>query len=141
MERKSKRPTRQPTGSGKPPALRRSSRDLVALVESSAQSFPQVELRNVFGHSCGFVKGQMAFGLHRDEFFIRLGEEERDQLLLLDGAHHLEPAPGRRMREYVVLPEAVRATPLQLKRWLEKAVAYTASLPPKPKKPAVRKRS
>jgi TfoX/Sxy family transcriptional regulator of competence genes len=144
MDRKSKRPAgaaKRPVGSGKTPPLRRSSRDLVALLESSARSFPQVELRNVFGHSCGFVKGQMAFGLHREEFFIRLGEEDRDQLLLLEGAHHLEPVPGRRMREYVVLPEAVRATPQQLKRWLEMAVTYTAGLPPKPKKPPVRKRA
>jgi len=144
MERKAKRPTgaaKRPSGPGKPPVPRKSSRDLVALLEASVKSLPQVELRNVFGHSCGFVKGQMAFGLSRDEFFIRLSEEDRDQLLLLEGAHQFEPAPGRRMREYVVLPESVRATPQQLKRWLEMAVAYTASLPPKPKKSTARKRA
>ena len=65
---------------------------------------------------------------------IRLSEEERAKFLLLEGASPFEPMPGRPMREYVVVPPAMVTDEGPLRAWLEKALAYARSLPPKPPK-------
>jgi TfoX/Sxy family transcriptional regulator of competence genes len=82
----------------------------------------------------------MAFGLQEEQFFVRIGKDDQAELLSLAGAHHLEPMPGRPMMEYIVLPESVTRSPSKLRSWIEKAIEYTATLPPKLKKPVRGKR-
>ena len=122
------------------PTFRKSSDRLVALFEAAARDFPQVELRKVFGYPCGFVKNHMAFGLHEEHFFVRIGKDDQAQLLSLEGTHHLEPMPGRPMTEYIVLPESVTRSRSKLRTWIEEAIDYTATLPPKVKNPVRGKR-
>ena len=93
-----------------------------------------VEVRKMFGYPAAFVGGNMAAGLHQETVMVRLPEEER--LARLDEGWSLfEPMPGRPMREYVALPVTVFEDPAATRRWIERAAAYTRTLPPKVAKP------
>ena len=93
---------------------------------------PDVERRKMFGFPCVFVNNQLFAGVHQDNIMIRLPEAERTAFLALDGAAHFEPMPGRPMREYVVIPHTMMASPDQILPWLDKYCTYARSLPPKP---------
>jgi len=113
------------------------------LIERFGTALPsdeRVERRSMFGYPCAFVNGNMFCGLHEDRLIVRLAEPERARLLEEPGARQFEPFPGRRMTEYVVVPDPLANPSLQ--RWLSRAFKYAASLPPKPaRRPAKRRRS
>ena len=96
---------------------------------------PGVELRRMFGCPCFFWGGNMFAGIHQENLFVRLGDDERAALLALAGAHQFEPMPDRPMREYVCVPQAMLADRTALEAWLATALAYARTLPPKQKKP------
>lgn len=75
----------------------------------------------------------MTAGLFADRIFVKLDAAGARKLMELPGAAPLEPAPGRVMSGYVLVPEELRASP-EVRVWLEQAFAYAASLPPKAKK-------
>lgn len=101
---------------------------------------PRIERRVMFGYPCAFVNGQMFTGTHEQNIVVRLPEAERAKLLRQDGAAPFVPMPGRPMKEYVAVPPAMLDKPARLRGWMDKALAYAASLPPKEKKrPAKRK--
>lgn len=93
-----------------------------------------VEVRKMFGFPAGFVGGNMAFGLHQDTFMVRLPDDERAERLAA-GWSLFEPMPGRPMREYVALPEAVSADLDEARSWMRRAARYAQSLPPKAASP------
>jgi TfoX/Sxy family transcriptional regulator of competence genes len=115
-----------------------------ALVEEFAAgiaALPGVQARKMFGYPCAFFNGNMFAGLYADELFLRLAAADREELLARPGAHVLEPMTGRPMREYVVAPQEMIAAAggAGWRSWLDKALAYAASLPPKEAKPAKKK--
>jgi TfoX/Sxy family transcriptional regulator of competence genes len=111
---------------------RRAPEQLVMLFgELVAVLPPDAERRKMFGYPCVFVNGQLFAGVHQENIMLRLSEAERKAFLALEGAHQFEPMPGRPMREYVVAPQSMLASPDDLIAWLEKSYAYAKSLPPK----------
>jgi TfoX/Sxy family transcriptional regulator of competence genes len=78
---------------------------------------------------------QIVCGASPGELHPQLDEPDREKLRTEQGAVHFEPMPGRRMREYVVLPGAILSDTKKLKRWLLRSIDYTADLPRKPKSP------
>ncbi|OGO47735.1 MAG: hypothetical protein A2Z30_08660, partial [Chloroflexi bacterium RBG_16_64_43] len=85
----------------------------------------------VFGYPCGFVNGYMTVGVFQDQIFVRLPQESQSTALQLAGAHHLEPMPGRAMKDYVVLPPRICTKPKTLVAWFRRAVDSARQLPPK----------
>lgn len=106
------------------------SPDWLVTLFGSVVDDARVERRQMFGYPAGFAKGQMCCGLFGPHLFVRLGEEDRSELLRV-GAHLFDPMGGRPMREYVVLPSAVLESESRLRSWIAKAIAYAESLPPK----------
>ena len=92
---------------------------------------PDVERRKMFGYPCIFVNGQLCAGVHQENIMLRLSAAERAAFLALPGAGQFEPTPGRPMREYVVFSKNMMDSPDEMIAWLEKAVAYARTLPPK----------
>jgi TfoX/Sxy family transcriptional regulator of competence genes len=90
---------------------------------------PRVTVRNMFGSLAAFAGDQMFMGLFGQELFVRLDEDERQEVLA-GGGGRLEPMPGRPMREYVTLPNW-RTQPEVVGTWAGRALEYAASLPPK----------
>jgi hypothetical protein len=66
---------------------------------------------------------------------VRLPEDRRSALLAEPGAHVLEPMPGRPMKEYVCFPPGWLDSPERMQPWIDDALAYVRSLPPKESKP------
>ena len=95
---------------------------------------PEVELKRMFGCPCAFVHGQMFAVFHPVGLALKLSAEDRETLLEQPDARLFEPMPGRKMRQYVVLPPAYQSSADALQQWLGKAYYYAAALPPKEKK-------
>jgi len=107
---------------------------LVSTFERAAGSLSGAEVRKMFGYPAAFLGGNMFTGLHEDHMILRLSEQDRTILLQERGARIFEPMPGRPMREYVVVPESILASPPKLSEWLNRAQAYARTLPAKSSK-------
>jgi TfoX/Sxy family transcriptional regulator of competence genes len=120
---------------------RKSPTKLVELFSSVLPDEPNVEKRQMFGYPCAFVNGNMFTGLHQEALIVRLGENGRKQLIEEAGAKQFEPMPGRPMREYVALPEAVLDDREKLTEIIVSAKEFAAALPPKVRKPRKKKKA
>ena len=98
-----------------------------------------VEFKPMFGGPCYWTGGNMFAAVHQESLFVRLDEKDRAGLLAQPGAHLFEPMESRPMKEYVVFPDALLADREALRGWMAKGLAYSASLPPKEKKPRKKK--
>lgn len=105
---------------------------LVRIFEKAMKSVPEGQLRKTFGYPSATLNGNMFTGLHNDKMILRLSEPDRAALARLGGSP-FEPMPGRPMKEYVVVPESILKSEAQLDAWLQKALAYSKTLPPKTK--------
>lgn len=113
------------------PSFRPSPAATLALFLKACETIPELGVRIVFGYPCGFVNGYMTVGVYQDQIFVRLPKESQPTALQLAGAHHLEPMPGRAMKDYVVLPPRICSTPKTLVAWFRQAVDSAMQLPPK----------
>ncbi len=124
-----------------------SSKSPPALVEQFQAVLPvdgAVVRKLMFGHPAAVVRGHMFACLHRDDMVLRLSEAELDELSEHEGARTFEPMPGRPMRGFVVVPQAVLGEPVKLEAWVAKAFANACSLPdkqPRAPKKATKKRA
>lgn len=108
--------------------------ELTAIFDAVLPDDPAVERRQMFGCPCAFTGGKLFAGLHQEDLLVRLDEPGRERLLAIDGARPFEPMPGRRMREYVVVPRTMLARRAKLAGWVARAFAYARALPDKPAK-------
>ena len=122
------------------PSFSKSPPWLVERFTAVTAQLPDVERRQVFGYPCLFVGGNMATGLHGAAWFVRLAETDQAELLRLPGAGPFEPMPGRPMGGYAVLPSSVFADDPALRGWVDRAIAFGRSLPPKAPKASKLKR-
>ena len=118
------------------PAFERSPADLGARFATVMTEYPEASVRAMFGSPCAFVNGNLATGLFGSGWFVRLDQPTAGELLAIDGAGVFAPMPGRAMKGYVLLPEAMVADDEALRTWLERALAFVATLPPKPTRSA-----
>jgi hypothetical protein len=112
---------------------------LIDLFEESLPDDPRVERRKMFGYPCIFVGGNLCAGLHQSTMLARLSPA--DAAALPGGPKPFEPMPGRPMKGYVLVPDEVLAEEAAVAALLAKAVAFTAMLPQKEKKPKAVKRA
>ena len=122
---------------------RKSPQSLIETFEVVMPGPPEVERRKMFGYPSCFVNGNLMGGLHESDMILRLSEGDREALLA-EGGRPFEPMAGRRMREYIVAPEAMLDDHPRLQDWIAKSLAYASGLPPKtpkPRKPSARKKA
>ena len=112
-------------------AWKKSSPELVAAFDKALPDSPDVTRRPMFGYASAFVNGNMFAGTFQDAIVLRLAESDRVALLKLKGAAPFEPM-GRPMKEYVVVPASIVATPKALGAWIERGHRYALALPAKP---------
>lgn len=117
------------------PKFAKSSPELVARFAAALARHTAADLilKPMFGYQCAWIGGNMLTGLFAEDWWVRVSEPDRDALLAMPGAHPFEPMAGRPMGRYVVLPPDVVARDDALLVWLDKAVAFTRSLPPRMK--------
>lgn len=104
-----------------------------AFLEEILPNDPRVRVKPMFGNAAAFSDGTMFAGVFGDRVFLRLAEADRDELLA-QGAEPFAPMPGRPMREYVTLPADWIDEPNQAREWATRALAFAATVPPRPPK-------
>jgi hypothetical protein len=108
----------------------RSPDALVARFAAMLEGFPAAERRRMFGYPAAFIGGNLATALHGPRWVVRLGADDLAAAGAI-GATPFEPMPGRQMRGWLVLPTSVVEADAALAGWIERSLAFAASLPPK----------
>ena len=104
-----------------------------ALVERFAAvlaDYPDAQRKKMFGYPAAFVGGNMATGLFATTWVVRLPAGEIEPAKAA-GAASFEPMPGRPMKAFVVIPAADVDDDAAIRRWVERGLAFAASMPPK----------
>lgn len=117
------------------PKFVKSSPELVARFNATLDrhAAPDIVRRQMFGYPCAWIGGNMASGLFAEDWWVNVADPDREALLAMPGGGPFEVMPGKAMGRYVVLPPAALADEGQLDAWLDKAIAFTRTLPPKKK--------
>jgi len=113
---------------------KKSPQELVDRFWTAAAQFPAAEQKKMFGYPSLFIQGNLTAGLFQDRVMMRLSPADRERFLKLPGAKMFEPMPGRPMKDYVEVPEAVIKDDRELRAWLAQSVAFVEKLPAKKKK-------
>lgn len=92
---------------------------------------PETTRKPMFGHPCAWVGGNMATGLFAANWWVRLPPDELAAVLDSGEATTFQVMPGRDMKGYAVMPDEVVANDTQVDDWVGRALAYTATMPPK----------
>jgi TfoX/Sxy family transcriptional regulator of competence genes len=104
--------------------------ELAAHFATATEGIPGLERRKMFGYPAAFVGGNMVTGLHGTSWHVRLPKDAQAELLAAGGTQ-FAPMPGRPMTGYIVLPPQIVDDERSLRTWLDRAVAFGQSLPPK----------
>lgn len=86
--------------------------------------------RAMGGSPAALVHGNVFMRVRRTQFVLRLSEAHRTEVLRMAGAEVFEAVPGRAMKEYIVLPEALLRDTRVLGAWVKRSFEYTAGLDP-----------
>ena len=86
--------------------------------------------KKMFGGLAFMLRGNMCCGVLKDELILRLGPEGGDRAL---DEPHTRPMDftGRPMSNFVIVTPEGHASEEELERWVDRAVSYTSTLPPK----------
>ena len=113
---------------------------LIELLEKSLVEY-DCDRKFMFGSPTFFVNNNMFTGVHQRTIILRLSESDRGEILATHTqTKQFEPMPGRFMKEYIALPEALGTNEAVLREWLERAYTYARSLPPKEPKHRARRK-
>ncbi|MBM4247617.1 MAG: hypothetical protein FJ148_28155 [Deltaproteobacteria bacterium] len=96
--------------------------ELITAFDAAIAQEPAAERRQMFGYPCALVNGNMAFGLHEDRVIARLPDEAAARPCIV---------LGRRMKAYAAIGSGEALARGAMRRWVARAVAFTATLPPK----------
>ena len=77
-------------------------------------------------------------GLFGPDVFVRLPEADREALEKVGGAP-FEPMPGRPMTGFTLLPPSIIDDDEAIRAWVQRAIDYGATLPPKVPKSKAKK--
>ncbi|MHB1125304.1 MAG: TfoX/Sxy family protein [Ramlibacter sp.] len=114
------------------PTWKKSPPELVERFTAALPAHPDLVRKPMFGYPAAFVHGNMVCSLFQDSVVVRLGREGAAEAVAVDKATQFAPMPGRAMSGYVLVPAADVESPRALTTWLERALEFTLTLPPKP---------
>ncbi|MFN0193892.1 MAG: TfoX/Sxy family protein [Aestuariivirga sp.] len=111
--------------------------DLADRLHSALKS-KKAEQKRMFGGTCFMLNGNMVTGTFKGGLIVRVGEAQNDAALILPGARPFE-MNGRVSRGFIMVEQAAVASDAALRKWLDMALAFNATLPAKAKKALKRK--
>jgi TfoX/Sxy family transcriptional regulator of competence genes len=91
---------------------------------------PNLVEKKMFGGSCFLVNGNMACGVYKDDLIVRVGLE-RFQESLARPHTKLFDITGKALKGWIMVEPQGCATESDLKAWVEQALEFAISLPPK----------
>ncbi|HEY8079769.1 MAG TPA: TfoX/Sxy family protein [Labilithrix sp.] len=92
---------------------------------------PRIETMNMFGGVAAKVNGNFFAGLFGRSAIVWLPEDERGDVLALEGAAPFDPMGDGRKSDKVMLPEAFMEETDELRKWLKRSFQAASKLPPK----------
>jgi TfoX/Sxy family transcriptional regulator of competence genes len=95
----------------------------------------KAESKRMFGGLCFMINGNMVIGTFRDGLLVRIGKDAHAKALAAPGAKTFT-MNGKSMEGYVEVAVARLASDAALKGWVDLALAFNKTLPPKAAKPA-----
>ena len=84
----------------------------------------------MFGGLAFMVQGHMTVGILKDDLMVRIGPESHDKVLAEPHVRVMD-FTGRPMKGLVLVSAEGTDREEDLERWIERALAFTGSLPPK----------
>jgi TfoX/Sxy family transcriptional regulator of competence genes len=114
----------------KPGSMPKPSDEARAAFVQLVPAGPTITMKPMFGNLAGFVNGNMFAGLFGEDLFVRLPDDEA-AAVRRDGGRDFEPAPGRAMTGYVLVPADWRARPHAVAPLVERALELTSQMPAK----------
>jgi len=112
--------------------------ELKVLLENAMEGI-ECEKRPMFGYPAYFVNKNMFAGLFQTFVFLRLSPHQTEVLRKQHPSIALlEPMPGRPMKDYHTIPEAIFRDPKAFHKVIAEAADYTRTLPAKTRKPSSR---
>ena len=104
--------------------------ELAARVREALAASEAVTEKQMFGGIAFMLGGNMCCGVVKNDLMVRLGDERGKQALTRPHARPMD-FTGRPMKGFIYVgPDGLR-TGEALRAWVEEAVAFAASLPPK----------
>jgi hypothetical protein len=95
--------------------------------------------QKMFGGTCFMLNGNMLIGTSKRGLLVRVGKAAHAEAALRPHARPMEMG-GRSMEGYVHVAPQGTATDADLAGWLDRALAFVETLPPKSKPAKVAKR-
>jgi TfoX/Sxy family transcriptional regulator of competence genes len=86
--------------------------------------------KKMFGGLAMLLNGNMAVGVRNDGMIVRTDPDEHERLLTEPGARQFD-LTGRPMKGWIVVDPPGCAEDEDLRRWVDRGVAYARGLPPK----------
>lgn len=106
-------------------------KDIERNIESICAEEKTLKSRGMFGGVCYLLRGNMAFGIYKDNLIVRLGSEEDAKKAVQEGKAAPFDITGRAMKGWVMINKGKLKTRAQYKRWLDKGLSFARTLPPK----------
>ena len=103
---------------------------LEAMIDAAAKRWKDLEKKKMFGGVCYLLKGNMAFGIHKDSLIVRMDKERGEQSLKNKNVRPFD-ITGRPMSGWVMVQEAGWKGAAGLAKWLGAGKEYALSLPEK----------
>lgn len=97
-----------------------------------------VEEKRMFGGLCFMINGHMCCGIETDRLMIRVQPDRYETLLKKPHAREMD-FTGKPMKGFLFVSEAGYCTAAGLTKWLNEAVEWAKSKPPKKKKAKISK--
>ncbi len=103
---------------------------LAERVREALLSRSSVEERKMMGGVCFIVAGNMVCGVAGSELMIRTGRDAGTVVLAKPGVRAMKIA-GRPTAGFVLVDQDQLQSKRELAEWIERGLAYVATLPPK----------
>lgn len=91
---------------------------------------PEITERRMFGGLAFLVNGHMCCGINGEDLMLRVGADGQADALAQPGARPMD-FTGRPLRGFIYVDETGYGTPDGLASWIDRAVRFAGSLPPK----------
>ena len=94
--------------------------------------------KRMFGGTCFLIGGNMLIGTLKDGLIVRVGKAAHAAAVKRPGAGTFDMT-GRPMEGFISVDGKAAADDKALQGWVDLALAFAKTLPPKPDKPAKKK--